>query len=570
MPTADQPFTLESHRIDALPLVNHFLARLRVGDLLAQHVPTGDRRHRLAPATALGVLVRNLLLVRVPLYSQSGWAARAVPQLLGLRPAEVARLTDDQVGRALDRLFDADRATLLTQVVVRAVSAFGVDLAQLHNDSTTVTFSGAYQQARGRTLRGRRALAIGHGHNKDHRPDLKQLLFVLTVSADGAVPIHYRACDGNTEDSTTHVQTWEVLRALAGRPNFLYVADSKLCTQETLRYIAARQGRFITVLPRTRREEAFFRDWLQTHPPTWQTVAQRRTRRRPSAPGDVWKAMESPIPSQEGYRIVWVWSSLKAEQDEQARAARIEKAERALEEFRQRLRGPRCRYTRRGAVADAAAQLVATAGAARWVGVDVREQAEPVFRQEHRGRPGCATRYLRRQRLRFDVTWSATVATIHYDAQCDGIFPLITNDRDLSLAEILTAYKYQPRLEKRHEQFKSVYAVAPVLLKNEGRIEALLFLYFVVLLVQALLEREVRRAMTARGIESLPLYPEDRDCLAPSANGIFQVFSGLQYHQLRRPDTLVQTFSPDLNPLQRQILDLLGISPKEFTDAKLG
>lgn len=566
---ADQPFTLESRRIDALPLVNHLLERLRLGALLTQHVPPGDRRQRLAPATALGVLVRNLLLARVPLYSQPQWAARAVPALLGLRPAEVARLTDDQVGRALDRLFDADRATLLTQVVVQAVSAFGVDLAQLHNDSTTVTLTGEYRPARGRMRRGRQALAIGHGHNKDHRPDLKQLLFVLTVSADGTVPVHYRACDGNTEDSTTPVQTWEVLRGLAGRPNFLYVADSKLCTHETLRYIDTRQGRFITVLPRTRREEAFFRDWLQSHTPAWQKIVPRRNPRRQSGPPDVWKAVESPIPSQEGYRIVWVWSSLKAAQDEQARAARIEKAGVALEEFRARLRGPRCRYTRRGAVADAAAQFVAQAGAARWVGVEVREQAAPIFRQERRGRPGRATRYLRRQRLRFDVEWSATIATIEYDARCDGIFPLITNDRDLSLAEILTAYKYQPRLEKRHEQLKSVYAVAPVLLKNEGRIEALLFLYFIVLLVQALLEREVRRAMTAHGLTSLPLYPEDRDCLAPTANGIFQVFAGLQHHQLRRQDTPIQTFPPELTPLQRQILDLLGISPRTFTDAAL-
>jgi len=215
--------------------------------------------------------------------------------------------------------------------VVRAVTAFDVELAQLHNDATTVTFTGEYRAARGRTLRGRRALDIGYGHNKDHRPDLKQLLFILTVSADGAVPIHYRACDGNTEDSTTHVQTWEVLRALAGRPDFLYVADSKLCTSATVRYLDARQGRFITVLPRTRAEDAFFRDWLQTHTPAWQTVAQRRNRHRQAGPPDVWKAVEAPLPSQEGYRIIWVWSSLKAEQDEQARAARIEQAGLALE-----------------------------------------------------------------------------------------------------------------------------------------------------------------------------------------------------------------------------------------------
>jgi transposase len=566
MPTTTRPFALESRRVDALPLVNHVLARLRFEELLAHAVPARPRRPRLAPAKGLGVLVRNLLLARVPLYSQAEWAARVVPPLLGLTPIEVSWLRDDQVGRALDRLFEADRATLLTQVVVQAVTAFGIDLAQLHNDSTTVTFTGEYRQARGRQLRGRRALAIRHGHNKDHRPDLKQLLFVLTVSADGAVPIHYAAYDGNTEDSTTHQATWEVLRALAGRPDFLYVGDSKLCTEATMRYIAAHGGRFLTVLPRTRREDAFFRDWLQTHFPAWQEVARRRHPRRQAGPPDVWKAVESPIPSAEGYRIVWIWSSLKAAEDEQARAARIEKAGLALEELRARLRGPRCRYQSRGAVIDAAAQLVAAAGADRWVACEVHEHAQPVFRQEHRGRPGRTTRYLRRQRLRFDVVWTALGTTIEYDARCDGIFPLITNDHDLPLAAVLTAYKYQPRLEKRHEQLKSVYAVAPVLLQNEGRIEALLFLYFVVLLVQALLEREVRRAMTARGIEALPLYPEDRQCRAPTAHGIFQVFEGLQYHELRRQNVLIQTFAPELNALQRQILDLLGISLQTFTD----
>ena len=55
--------------------------------------------------------------------------------------------------------------------------------------------------------------------------------------------------------------------------------------------------------------------------------------------------------------------------------------------------------------------------------------------------------------------------------------------------------------------------------------------------------------MTAHGLTVLPLYPEGRDCLAPSAHGIFQVFAGLQSHQLRRHDRLIQTFSPELTPL---------------------
>ena len=67
MPTAGRTFTLESQNIDALPLVNHILTRLGLDDLLTEHVPAGDRRQRLAPATGLGVLVRNLLPGRVPL-----------------------------------------------------------------------------------------------------------------------------------------------------------------------------------------------------------------------------------------------------------------------------------------------------------------------------------------------------------------------------------------------------------------------------------------------------------------------------------------------------------------------
>jgi len=49
--------------------------------------------------------------------------------------------------------------------------------------------------------------------------------------------------------------------------------------------------------------------------------------------------------------------------------------------------------------------------------------------------------------------------------------------------------------------------VAPVVLEEASRIQALLCVYFVVLLVESLLEREVRRAMERSGDEDLPLYP---------------------------------------------------------------
>ncbi|EQD67892.1 hypothetical protein B1B_05777, partial [mine drainage metagenome] len=55
-----------------------------------------------------------------------------------------------------------------------------------------------------------------------------------SVSADGAVPVACRIADGNTEDSTTHIETWDLLVALFGRSDFLYVADSKLSTRDNM------------------------------------------------------------------------------------------------------------------------------------------------------------------------------------------------------------------------------------------------------------------------------------------------------------------------------------------------
>ena len=161
------------------------------------------------------------------------------------------------MGRCLDRLFDCDIASLTLSVVAHAVREFDVELDELHNDSTTVTFHGAYEEAAEETTRrGKPTPAITWGHNKDHRPDLKQLLFILTVARDGGVPVQFRVQSGNVADDPTHRDTWDLLCQLTGRRDFLYVADCKLATAENMAYLHQHGGRFLSVLPRTRGEDA--------------------------------------------------------------------------------------------------------------------------------------------------------------------------------------------------------------------------------------------------------------------------------------------------------------------------
>lgn len=244
--------------------------------------------------------------------------------------------------------------------------------------------------------------------------------------------------------------------------------------------------------------------------------------------------------------------------------ARLEKAYVGIERLQTKLQGKRCRLRLRERVQEAAETILKEAGAARWVRVEVEDRKEPIYRQEQRGHPGPQTRYLRKERLRFSVAARIKDDVVAADERSDGMFPLITNCKDLSLKAILEAYKFQPKLEKRHEQLKSVQDLAPVWLKNVSRIEALLFLYFVALLVHALLEREVRLGMAREKLDRLPLYPEERQCKAPSTERVLDVFAPLQRHRLRKRGRVVQVFEPELNELHKQILRLMRLPVSIF------
>lgn len=559
-------FELESKIVGAFPLVNHVLKRLRFEQILRKHLPPPDPRVLLPTRTALGFLLRNLVLAHVPLYSLGEWAREGVPALMGLEPEQLRLLNDDRIGRALDRLFDADRQALLTDLVVFMVGEFEVGLEEFHNDSTSITLQGKYKNATGRLVRGKLTLRATLGHNKDHRPDLKQLLWILTLSGDGSVPVHFKVADGNTEDSTTHVETWNALRQLVGSADFLYVADSKLCTRGNLKHIHGQGGHFVTVLPRTWKEDTLFKDWIQNNIPQWEEVARKPHPRLKNGPPDIFCAVTSPNPDADGFRVIWYKSTHKIERDAEARGNALQLAAKALTEIRARLDGSRPRWRSRASVAQAVDKILAKTGTDRWMDYQVVAIEKPTYHQEKRGRPGAKTRWRRRLRTRFQLTWSLRQEQIDYDARCDGLFPLITNTT-LSPKEILAIYKSkQPLVERQHHLLKAVQSGVPVFLHRSSRIEALFFLHFVALLINALLERQVRQAMAARRIKRLPLYPEDRDCRAPSAERILETFGSLQRHILRKDGDVVQRFAPELTALHRKILGLAGMSPQAFAN----
>ena len=291
-------FSLETELVEALPILCHYARRIGLESFFQRAVGTGDGRTRLSAAKALRVATMNICVHHEPVYALGEWARRRDPALLGLEEKDVSYLNDDRVGRALARLFDADRASLLGELVLRAVAAFDVDCSRLHNDSTSIKLQGVYASGAGGRRGAKTTVAAAYGFSKDHRPDLKQLVWILTVAADGAVPLLHRVMDGNTEDSTTHIATWDALCALFGRSDFLYVADAKLSVRTTMAHIDRLGGRFVSVLPRTRKEDGAMRDWFVAHEPEWKEALCLPGRRGDDEP-DVYSVCDAPWPSSE-------------------------------------------------------------------------------------------------------------------------------------------------------------------------------------------------------------------------------------------------------------------------------
>jgi len=436
--------TLRSVKVGALPIINHILKRLRLEELLQEHLAAEDKRVKVPAAKALLVLVRNLLVSREPLYGIGEWAAGYAPDHLGLTPQQLEGLNDDGVGRALNWLFCSEQAAFVLAVVRHTVREFAVTLQQLHNDSTTITFHGNYADAAEEGTRsGKTTLAITWGHNKDHRPDLKQLLYILTVSDDGGVPVHFRVESGNTVDDQTHQETWELLCELAGRRDFLYVADCKLATAENMAYLHQRGGRFITVLPKTRGEDHAFRQTLRQGQVSWRTIHEKTDEDEPEKVLDRFSVAQAPTVSAEGYRLLWYHSTRKAELDAAARAGRIQRATRQLDALRQRVTSPRTRYRQRAKVAEAVEEILHACEVGDWVRVEIQERIEERYRQERKGRPGKDTRYVKHVSTRFDLSYQVDHGRIAEDQRCDGIFPLVTNVLDLSEVEILNFRRFQ-------------------------------------------------------------------------------------------------------------------------------
>jgi transposase len=530
------------------PIVAHFIERLNLRQVISSHVGTG-RERVIEHGEALGALVHNILDSPAPLYRIAEWAGPVAPQSFGFSPEQKQALNDDRIARMLDALVSERGRGIWFALALKIIKNFRVATQRLHQDSTTVTFHGNYKDSF-------REPRITYGHNKDHRPDLKQLVFGLTVSSDGAVPIHHQVLGGNRTDDRAHRGNLEEIRQILGRSDFIYVADGKLATKTNLLEIARHGGRFVTVLPRTRNEDKRFRRGLRQRAARWRQIVAIPNKRHEDGPPDIFYGCPGSHKTAEGFRLIWLRSSAKAGQDKEIRTNALNGALQELALLSQRLN--RRQLKKRKKIKLAIKQILDASGMKPFLKLRLGYQYHYIPKRLKRGRPSANDPVRLVRRKLWKLTFAPDKKALRQQERADGVFPLAANIKKASKKSLLLIYKYQPYVEKRFSQIKTDLEVAPVYLKKPLRCAGLVHAYYVALAVSSLIERSVRQGMKKEKIESLPLFPEGRPTSTPTCPRILEAFRGVSWHEFRRGEEVIR-FPIKLNALQRLLLKLLEV-----------
>ena len=128
---------LKRFNISGIPLIKSVSKSIYLKPIFKKHIASYGNESAEVTDTLM-FLVWNITLGRQPLYELYEWIRGIDPRCHGLDKRKLASFNDDRFGRALDKLYAADRATLMTEIVVNMIKKLNLDMSRIHNDSTTV------------------------------------------------------------------------------------------------------------------------------------------------------------------------------------------------------------------------------------------------------------------------------------------------------------------------------------------------------------------------------------------------------------------------------------------------
>ena len=494
-------------------VVREFLERMQFVETLNEMLAWDPRQCAVSPGQRILALVLAFIEDRRALYRMPEvYADRDVELLLGAG-VKAGQLNDKALGRALDKLWDADPRRVYSTICLRAVEAYEVVITRLDSDTTSISVEGAYADQDSQGPRIARGVFQGPSSGS----------FTVqgraTVKQEG-IPLAGDVFAGNETDQKWDLSamTWlESWISPEQRAQTLFVADSSWVTNENLEHLAQADYRFVSRLPdtyalaQTARAEA-----LDGPADRWVDIG------RPAAGKKTSRYQLREVAGEiEGRndRLIVIQSSNLFEPKRKTLMRHKEKEREAIEYLGRKL--ARESFSCREDAEAALATQVAALGLRFWT-VKNSVETELVKPKRGRGRPvkgaeppppttifraHVAPNQEDREAFERECRWQST-------------FVLISNAPSTQSTEMLFhAYRGESQVEMAFRWLKGPVRISPVFLKSNTRIAAFGSIALMAYLVYALVQRAIRMALP----EGDTLEIEGRKTERPTAQAVFDV-----------------------------------------------
>jgi transposase len=539
----DMKVTATTQRIDHLGIVAGVIQDLGLIELIDERIAK-DTREEISTGEAIAGMIINGLgfsdrpLTLTPQFFENKAMERFFRQ--GIKAEHFNRF---KLGRALDDCYDDGCDQLFSELSMKICLSEGIERRFNALDTTSFALTGEYAKDS-----DEHTIEVVHGYSKDCRPDLKQAVLELICTHDGGVPIVSKSWNGNASDTKIFR---ERARALAKsfkeskEPRYL-VADSKLYDQETVES-CLKDIPFVTRIPATVKQEGeTIKQALKHSLENWHQLDEKNHflcfRIEHNGLNQRWLVVRSQ------------------DAGERSKKAAMKKLCHEKEDLERRLRKVEAQEF--GCECDAKEALKNCLKKSKWHKLKTL-RIEEVKKYLGKGRPKANSQFEIKYRIKGEIEEDReAIAETIAENSCFVIGTTVP-EAELSDADVILAYKEQNNsVEKGFRFLKDPLMFASSLfVKKQSRLMGLLMIMTLALMVYAIAQRRLRRALEERN-ETLPNQIK-KESKKPTLRWIFQLMEGIEIVEISLQDT-IQIIITGINDFRKRILSYFGLAVRKI------
>lgn len=543
-----------AYNASSIPVLFEMCRIAKIAETVNDMVEWKSDNAKVSPGFLIEVLVVTIMHRRQPLWKiEEYWRKQKLEFMLEDSGITVEQLNDDAFARALDKLQTVNMKELVSRICLNMLKAHNLTIESLHLDTTSISVEGLYE------VDEEDDFIICYGYSKDNRPDLKQFKIGAAVQQSG-LPVMGQLLSGNKSDREWNPEAIKEMKVFFEGQQYrdiIFVGDSAtVSSYESLRQL---EGiRFISRLPEN---FSCVSEWKEK---AWQGVnweevgTLSESSRKGAAEYRIYEFVEAI--DGKPYRFVLVHTNSLREQKIKTLQKRWEKEKRELEKEAKSI-GKRAFACVEDAMRESAAFMEKVESLHYNVEAHIEEKVSR--RYSRRGRPGTEDRY--EETVSYYVKHTIGERddmACEKDLFMESTFVLITSVMDREKYpgwRILAEYKGQSSIEQAFKFLKSPVYLGPVYLKKPERVEAMGYVFILVLLIASYLEYRVRKALRDRG--EYYIQPNGQKSTRPSVRTILEVLETVLVIYFNGNLYLPNDTSPKI----LKMLEWLGFSPDIYT-----